>query len=790
MITSFEVGAIFKIADMASPVLASLSRNVASFNVEIEKARTALASIGRMQGVARLSTQLAAATSQANALAAALGRVGALGAGAGAVRPRGAVPIVPGGGGPVSPSAAARAARGGGGIHMSGLSSGLPVPVGHAAVHMRGSGVGVLAAEGIGLWGLGKTMKAAEDYQHQMAMLKLSYGNAPDAANLLGASRDKAWEISRSVAGSTVGGNLATIGGMYSIVGAQNALTLAPKLAMMDQVLASVGKSSQEHGSSYVMTRAQELLGTMLNPETHQVDMPAFTRMMDLMTRVTIGTHGKVTPAEWLAFAKQAGPAAGNLTDEGFYTAAAVIQATSGQRAGTAMQAMNREFVGGVMPQRAAEELVRLGIAKPGDFETKRGGHIVAKTDAMSALVDKLQKDPLSAFVNEIIPALEKAGVTTKEQFQREIYKIFTTSTNQRLAWEIYRGRDQMAQERSRMMLSMSTGDAFKVVMGEDPKAVTRGFTAAFHNLLAAFGDPLLSAAVPNMVKLTHAMNAMQEVSRAHPEASATIGGAAITSALGAGAGWLVGRMVGQGGRGARYGAGLGGALGAYLGWSGYENSLKSDSMVLASAYGAMGAGDVGSGVHGSLAMATATRSMRAGFTFSGLLDEHRRKEAFEKKALPVKGAEYGLWGLELLADASSVGFAAKAVPYLSAMSGWANVGGMAYTAGLGLQDAYAQLPRTHLQPGQIELGAVARDLWRDGRSVHQTMRDEFMERRKTEGERDIKINVDLGGASFLQGLFDEFAKQLAEQLGHALTLNTGEGEGALSSPAASGVGN
>lgn len=756
--------------DQASPVLQKLSRETKVFNDQITLARRGLEALGRGTGLAAISSQfgtinarLLTATASANAFAVAMQRASAASV---AVRPPGAVPLVPRGGIPAPSGRSYGGGRSRDGLHVSGISQNIPTAFGHASAHMRGDASGVLIGEAVGIWALTKTMKAAKEYQHQMAQMETLFGNSPNAPQMLGAARDKAWEITRNVRGTEVGENLKTIGEMYSIVGASNALALAPKLAMMDQVLANAGKG-KEHGSAYVMTRANELLGTLLNPTTHQVDLPAFEKMMDLMTRVVIGTHGKVTPAEWLAFAKQAGPAAGNLTDEGFYTAAAVIQATSGQRAGTAMQAMNREFVGGVMPQRTAEELVKLGIAQAGDFEVKKGGHIVAKTDAMADLVAKLQRDPLSAFVNNIIPALERAGVTTKEQFQREIYKIFTTSTNQRLAWEIYRGREQMGQERGRMMSSLSTGAAYDVIMNKDPAAVTKGFTAAFHNLLAAFGDPLLSAAVPNMIMLTGAMNAMQGVVRAHPQISGTLGGGLGLSALGAGAGWLLGRPFRMQGAGARWGASAGGALGAYLGWSGYENSVKSDSMALAGAHAFMGAGDLGSAVGAS---STARQYMKAGFTFGSLTADLERRRRFEKNATPMKALEWGGWGIEkgteLAFDALFGGRGANsglaramggAVPFLATVGMWGNLAGNLGMGGLALYDeAHSHGP---MWSGDIMRGQ------RGGRSVRELLRDEFHEERERLGIDKIeiepgKVTINLDGNAIGEAVMNFFVRR------------------------------
>ena len=91
-----------------------------------------------------------------------------------------------------------------------------------------------------------------------------------------------------------------------------------------------------------MLTRATELMGKLADPVTHRVDLDLFSSVLDTMSRISVATHGKVTPEEWLNYAKQAGPASGNLTTEGMYTTAAIIQAMGGNRAGTAAAAIQR----------------------------------------------------------------------------------------------------------------------------------------------------------------------------------------------------------------------------------------------------------------------------------------------------------------------------------------------------------------------------------------------------------------------------------------------------------------
>lgn len=510
MITSFEVGAVFQIIDRASPVLRSLMGEVKALSAEVTAlernlqrmgAGTSLRPLagmlatlrGEMTGVSTAATGMAAAvnrdfatmnarmataTANANALAAAFGRAAAAAAGA----------RLPGGGGtPRIPGAG-----GGGGPHGPGIHGrfGIPMAGGHASIGGISPG---LIGMGVGAFAIGEVMRAGMEPAHQKAMLGLM-GLTPAQREQASA---QAWATARAVPGSTFAGNLETIGQQYSIVGMEGSLELNKPMAAMDQVLARVGKGDK--GSGYVMTRAVELMGMLTDPETHQVDMPAFQRILGVMTKATIATHGKVTPADFLALAKQGGPALGSLSEEGLFTEVAIMQAMGGNRAGTAAAALQRQFAGAKMTGSVAKELMSLGIAKEGDLTIERGGHVFAKSDAMKGLVDRMQHDPLGAIVDVIVPALAAKGFNSPEAISREIYKFVGTGPAQREVYELIRGREQIKQERGRMQGAEGPDAASRTLNNEDPEQVMANLTSGLHNFLGALGDPLWASATPTL---------------------------------------------------------------------------------------------------------------------------------------------------------------------------------------------------------------------------------------------------------------------------------------------------
>jgi hypothetical protein len=624
MITSFEVGSIFRIVNQATPQLRAILKSVTELDTAIEATRKNLTGLSRTKlvgvgnqfkaitaEVVTLDRSLAGAANAigrfAKAPAALAGTTSAIASQSAAVQVlatewgnvaasastaaaamraagRTRLPVLPGGVGgdtvpprlpPPLPGAGRRGGAGGGGRHgprqgwhLGNFGASIPVAGGHVHASTPTTASGVAA--GAAVFGVYELAKAAQEPLHQQAMLKLLGINDEG----IGRMSSEARQIAIDVPGSGYSNNMKTMGELFSIVGLDEALAVAPKLAEIDRVQSLVGGKGKDQGSAYVLTRATELMGALTNPVTHQIDMKGFGQVLDTMSKISIATHGKVTPEEWLNYAKQAGPAAGNLTEEGFYTSGAIMQAMGGNRGGTAAQALQRQFAGGKMTAPVASELEHLGVLKPGEWHSDHG-HVSIDRGAMKSFVDKLQKDPLSAVTDELIPALEKQLIVSNEDTAREIYKFIGIGPAQREVYELIRGRYQIMQERERAKGAWGPQQAIPYLNQNDPISASSSFGTAFHDLLGAIGSPLMTAAIPAMSGLTTAFNELSAAATKYPKSTgvlASIGaGAALGGAAGFGVGWL-GGPVGAGG-GAVIGAGAGAA---YSLWNALPDSVTS----------------------------------------------------------------------------------------------------------------------------------------------------------------------------------------------------------------------
>jgi hypothetical protein len=608
MITSFEVGSIFKIVNQATPQLRAILKAVTELDTAVENTRKNLTGLARTKLVG-VGSQFKAITAEVATLdraltgtAAAIGRfakapaalTGITSAVAGqsaavqvladewakvaasattaatAIRSASRLRLPPPGG--IGGGGAGGGGAGGGGRggrhgprqgwHLGRFGVGVPVLGGHVHASTPSSTTGV--AVGAGLFGVYELMKQAEEPLHERAGLQM-LGIDDKQPGTIARMEQKAREIATSVPGSGYSHNLKTMGELYSIVGSDEAMAIAPKLAEIDRVQSLVGGKGKDQGSAYTLTRATELMGALTDPVTHKVNMEQFGKVLDNMSRISIATHGKVTPEEWFNYAKQAGPAAANLDENGLYTTGTIIQSMGGYRAGTAANSIQRQFAGGVMTESKAKELEQLGIFKPGDYEVAKGGHVLVKNDAAKSFVDKLQKDPLNAVVQDLIPALKSHGYGALPDMTKELYRFLSTAPAQREMYELIRGSEQAAQERERGKGAWGPQAAVPFLNQNDPIASGSAFGTAFHDMLGAIGSPLMTAAIPAMTGLTRVFNELSAAAGTHPKETTLIASALTGTVAGATAGFLTGMAGGP--VGAIGGALAGGVLGTASGF-------------------------------------------------------------------------------------------------------------------------------------------------------------------------------------------------------------------------------
>jgi hypothetical protein len=230
---------------------------------------------------------------------------------------------------------------------------------------------GYLAAETI-LTGVKKIFEATAALSHewsQISKMGLDTGQLVAAqAAVLDASRIKG--MTEKTAAEIYGGNV-------SVLRPAEAASTLPFFSKF--FLASKANDPQhdEHAAilaTQQMTRAAEILGYLkIDPKTQQLDEERLKHFLDLGQKISLATHGQVGPAQILAVAKTGATGMRTMSEEGLLGTAIAAQHLGADRAGTAVQSLFQQFIGGTMFARQADALRKMNILEEGDYSLNHG---------------------------------------------------------------------------------------------------------------------------------------------------------------------------------------------------------------------------------------------------------------------------------------------------------------------------------------------------------------------------------------------------------------------------------
>jgi len=165
----------------------------------------------------------------------------------------------------------------------------------------------------------------------------------------------------------------------------------------------------------------------------------AFTNQANMVQRVQTATGGRVGANEYLNFIKTGGVAAKGMKDENFYYAMEpLIQEMGGNRVGTGLMSAYQNLVQGRTTQRAANELMRIGMLNPKMVDYDKVGNIKQIKPGAVSGSDIMISDPMKWMQTVMLPAFASKGITDKQAILNEIGAIFTNRTASQLYSTMY----------------------------------------------------------------------------------------------------------------------------------------------------------------------------------------------------------------------------------------------------------------------------------------------------------------------------------------------------------------
>jgi len=569
MIEAGEVGAVFTVVDEASVILQRLARQFKELDALVLGTKKQLASFGNSAGLGKLSGEIAAAGRELSTIGGAA-ELAAAKAGASFDKLDVAVNAsidrvavlknelrslgrIPGGGTAALPGGSIRnGGRGGGGgrngePHLSAESPTIRTPLGN----VRAEGGNIW--EGLGILAVFDLIKHAYTYGGELETQKkllhdlLGSREKPgEFDSALSAAIAYSTNAQTGVMGSTPASNLAGLREIYPFMpDLQAAIKELPPLMQAARLLEEMTHGEKKAETQLpLLAKAMENLGGGIDPNTHELSPERMGLAISEAVKTIIAGGGTIDAAALLAFAKQAGGMGRITTDlpTMFDNIITSILDMGGNRAGTALAALGRQFLGGQMSPQKAEELESLGILPKGQWH-KAGAGIALSPGAKMLGEDEI-KDPTKGMANWIQdvwgPAVMKklgpnAGLPDVMQ---ESIKDFGTATGQRIALLFYANAAQV--ERDKLIRnSVDPQNAYSGMITNDLAANTNNFSAAITGLGQVLGGPSTQAAISGLQLLTGAIHKLTEAAAVSPSADKTLLEGGTIAALMAGAGWI-----------------------------------------------------------------------------------------------------------------------------------------------------------------------------------------------------------------------------------------------------------
>jgi hypothetical protein len=460
---------------------------------------------------------------------------------------------------------AARLGAGGGGGGGGGRPRSSGGTGGHGSGHdlmLTGLGASMVGAPVVsGVQGALERAFAVEHLRVQMmADGRVSAAQANAAVNA----------ATSSAPGTRVTENLGALIDLKNVTGSlDEAETALPKFAQLSALLQVMDRRSGGGGDpAYAAAKAMEIMGQIIeettDPKTGRVSReinPAMLNQhLEAMARVAVATNMRVSPSDYLGFAKQARVAGMMLSDEFIYEKLpAWMQTTGGPRVGTALMSMAQVFSGGKLTPKSLAAMTKIGLAKDGKVLD----------------LDLMRTDPLK-YMQAAQARMDAAGIHGTEA---QLTALMTASQRSTIAGALAELlKDMPAILKEQANIRATNPDAFTHFAGQDPEAKLQQFQAAFDKLMTTMGSSGMGDAVALMDKVTAGLNKLADWAKANPDeariAFDVAGGlGAIAVALGtlSTAIFLFGpalKLLGVTGGGAAAAAGGagGGALAAVLG--------------------------------------------------------------------------------------------------------------------------------------------------------------------------------------------------------------------------------
>lgn len=400
---------------------------------------------------------------------------------------------------------------------------------GFSAARVAIGGMAAAMAGGAMLAVMGKMVEHGITLVHQQALFKEQFREMPgmtlDKLNAMTAeATTQAYKTASEVLTSNVTENLKSLRELVGVFGdlkdAKENLTTVTRAQMVMNTL--VGKDTGDQ--VFAMAKALEIKGASIDPKR-------FNELLDLMVKASVASGGKVLGSDFFSAFKYGRTATMGWDDKfvGQYLPTLIQEMKGGGGGGgvggpgNALQSVFQAVVGGVLSHKAISEFSRLHLLDESMvLRTSTGAAKGVKPGGVEGSAE-FQANPYAWVQDHLLPALQKAGITTPEAIRTEVANLFTNRTAQQMV-TMFATQQTRFEKDAALNRGASGVGAADTLITNDPTAKIKAFHAAWENLMTSLGAPLVDTATNLLMKLTHAINDFGVWASTHQELVRYIG--------------------------------------------------------------------------------------------------------------------------------------------------------------------------------------------------------------------------------------------------------------------------
>lgn len=317
----------------------------------------------------------------------------------------------------------------------------------------------------------------------------------------------KAAAVSHQVLGSGIADNITRVRELHGVLGnLPQSLALSGDFAQYAFAATAANGGKEVEGQTVNAAKALSLRGGNLSGSA-----PALREELDLQSRVSFASGGKVGGAEFVAAGKAGKQAYQHYDKEYLYGQfSAYMAQASGETAGANGQAAYATLVGGGMDGKAKGFLSQLGLLQAhGKGHPGPAGLSAANAGLMSHRPDK--------FIGEVlVPAMRKKyGKIGNEQMASLLEKKFDQPTARFLGDQIV-NQPRLQSQAQAYQKASGYGGAYRSAL-QSPKGAEMAAAQAWKNLLTVIGSVYLPRIVGGLTSLAHGLDKLGALLEEYP---------------------------------------------------------------------------------------------------------------------------------------------------------------------------------------------------------------------------------------------------------------------------------